>query len=144
MSTAAAYTADSVLAGEKNHFGGFTHHGGGRFVGKESHSVSKTEVSNFPKRNSPGERDGGWDPKARISEMEVDGVSAEVLYPTLGLRLFALEDAELQEACFQIANGLDDRLLQSDTGALDRHPDDLAYNIQQCHQGARALQRRRG
>ena len=36
--------------------------------------------------------------------MEVDGVSAEVLYPTLGLRLFALENAELQEACFQIAN----------------------------------------
>ena len=36
--------------------------------------------------------------------MEVDGVSAEVLYPTYGLRLFALEDAELQEACFKIAN----------------------------------------
>ena len=32
------------------------------------------------------------------------GVSAEVLYPTFGLRLFALEDADVQEACFQIAN----------------------------------------
>src|SRR5204863_6771350 len=58
----------------------------------------------FPPRNSPGEKPGGWDPNARLSEMAVDGVSAEVLYPTFGLRLFALEDAELQEACFQIAN----------------------------------------
>ena len=58
----------------------------------------------FPPRRSPGEKPGGWDPRARVEEMAVDGVSAEVLYPTLGLRLFALEDAELQEACFQIAN----------------------------------------
>ena len=104
MSTAAAYTADSVLAGEK-------------IISADSHIMEaddlwvknltptlKPKYPDFPKRNSPGERDGGWDPKARISEMEVDGVSAEVLYPTLGLRLFALEDAELQEACFQIAN----------------------------------------
>lgn len=102
MSTAAAYTADSVLAGEK-------------IISADSHIMEaddlwvknltptlKPKYPDFPKRNSPGERDGGWDPKARISEMEVDGVSAEVLYPTLGLRLFALEDAELQEACFQI------------------------------------------
>ena len=26
---------------------------------------------------------GGWDPNARIKEMEIDGLSAEVLYPTL-------------------------------------------------------------
>jgi predicted TIM-barrel fold metal-dependent hydrolase len=31
--------------------------------------------------------------------MAVDGVSAEVLYPTLGLKLFAIEDADLQERC---------------------------------------------
>ena len=36
--------------------------------------------------------------------MAVDGVTAEVLYPTLGLRLYAMEDAEAQEACFRIAN----------------------------------------
>jgi len=64
----------------------------------------KEKYPKYPPRKSPGEKAGGWDPKARIKEMEVDGVSAEVLYPTLGLRLFALEDAELQEACFRIAN----------------------------------------
>jgi predicted TIM-barrel fold metal-dependent hydrolase len=64
----------------------------------------KTKYPKFPPRNSPGEKPGGWDPKSRLGEMEVDGVSAEVLYPTFGLRLFALEDADVQEACFQIAN----------------------------------------
>src|SRR4029077_8878510 len=43
------------------------------------------------------QREGGWDPNARIREMEVDGLSAEVLYPTLLLKLFALDDAGLQE-----------------------------------------------
>jgi len=47
---------------------------------------------------------GGWDPNARLTEMVADGVSAEVLYPTLGLRLFGLDDAKLQEACFRCYN----------------------------------------
>ena len=33
---------------------------------------------------------GGWDPTARQKEMATDGVSAEVLYPTLALKLVAL------------------------------------------------------
>src|SRR5207247_1435941 len=64
----------------------------------------KDKYPKYPPRKALGEKPGGWDPRARIKEMEVDGVSAEVLYPTLGLRLFALEAAELQEACFEIAN----------------------------------------
>src|SRR5687767_7828250 len=47
---------------------------------------------------------GGWDPNERIKEMSVDGVSAEVLYPTLALRLFGLEDASLQTECFRVYN----------------------------------------
>ena len=47
---------------------------------------------------------GGWDPRARITEMEKDGLSAEVLYPTLMLDLFALDDPGLQEACFRVYN----------------------------------------
>src|SRR5687767_8421019 len=49
-------------------------------------------------------RPGGADPNARLEEMAVDGVSAEVLYPTYCLRLFGLEDARLQEACFRTYN----------------------------------------
>ena len=36
--------------------------------------------------------------------METDGVSAEVLYPTLALRLFSIADPALQEACFRVYN----------------------------------------
>jgi len=64
----------------------------------------KAKFPQFPPRNTAGEKPGGHDPKARLDEMAVDGVSAEVLYATHGLRLYALEDAELQESCFKIAN----------------------------------------
>lgn len=47
---------------------------------------------------------GGWDPHERIKEMATDGVSAEVLYPTLGLSLFGLDDPAMQEACFRVYN----------------------------------------
>ena len=47
---------------------------------------------------------GGTDPRERIREMEVDGVSAEVLYPTYLLLQFGMDDARLQEACFRAYN----------------------------------------
>jgi len=50
------------------------------------------------------EKTGGWDPNQRLTEMLTDGVSAEVLYPTLGLRLFGQDDLDLQEACFRVYN----------------------------------------
>ena len=69
----------------------------------------KSDVPSFPPRPKTGtamadQRPGGYDPKERIAEMETDGVSAEVLYPTLGLRLFSLNSPEAQEACFRIYN----------------------------------------
>ena len=77
---------------------------------------------------------GGWDPHERQKEMATDGVSAEVLYPTLGLGLFALDDAPLQEACFQVYN---DWLMEYCKAA----PDQLigvamisAYNIESAVQ----------
>lgn len=50
----------------------------------------------FGNEPSFSERPGGFDPKARIDEMAVDGVSAEVLYPSIAMKLFGLEDAQLQ------------------------------------------------
>ena len=47
---------------------------------------------------------GGWNPSERIKEMETDGVSAEVLYPSLGLRLYDMQNGPLQEACFRAYN----------------------------------------
>ncbi len=44
------------------------------------------------------------DPALRIEDQDRDGVSAEVLYTSLGMSLFGLEDAELQLACFRAYN----------------------------------------
>ena len=67
----------------------------------------KDRAPRFPERRS-GEgferRPGGNNPHERVKEMQVDGVSLEVLYPTRALWLFGLEDADLQEACFRIYN----------------------------------------
>ncbi len=47
-----------------------------------------------------GDYVGGLDPTKRIAEMAVDGVSAEVLYPTAGLFVYNQTDVALQQACF--------------------------------------------
>jgi len=47
---------------------------------------------------------GGWDPHARLADLDADGVVADVLYPTCGLSLLQLDDQALQEACFRVYN----------------------------------------
>jgi len=44
-------------------------------------------------------RVGGRDPVERLKDMAIDGMSAEVLYPTLGNSIYRLKDVELIEAC---------------------------------------------
>jgi predicted TIM-barrel fold metal-dependent hydrolase len=60
---------------------------------------------------------GGHDPHERVKEMAVDGVSAEVLYPSRAMQLFGLDDANLQEACFSAYN---DWLIEYCSVDLDR------------------------
>ena len=47
---------------------------------------------------------GGWDPEARLAEQDVDGVSAEVLYPTVGMMLCNHPDFDYKKACFDAYN----------------------------------------
>ncbi|HEY3067195.1 MAG TPA: amidohydrolase family protein, partial [Methylomirabilota bacterium] len=47
---------------------------------------------------------GGWDPEARLAEQDRDGVSAEVLYPTVGMMLCNHPDFDLKHACFEAYN----------------------------------------
>jgi uncharacterized glyoxalase superfamily protein PhnB/predicted TIM-barrel fold metal-dependent hydrolase len=47
---------------------------------------------------------GGRDPRARLGEMAVDGVEAEVLYPSVTMRIFEVPDPALQQACFAAYN----------------------------------------
>ena len=49
------------------------------------------------RRACPGE-------KKRVGEMAADGVSAEVLYPTHGLRALSLDDPELERDCARVYN----------------------------------------
>jgi uncharacterized protein len=46
----------------------------------------------------------GWDPHERTADQDRDGVAAEVIYPTIGMVLCNLEDADYKRACFQAYN----------------------------------------
>jgi predicted TIM-barrel fold metal-dependent hydrolase len=69
--------------------------------------VAGVDLDDLPEMHQAGyaaARPGGWDPKARLEDMVADGVSAEVLYPSLGLGLYWIEDPAFQEACFRAYN----------------------------------------
>jgi predicted TIM-barrel fold metal-dependent hydrolase len=51
-----------------------------------------------------GAHRGGWDPAQRVKDMDQDGVAGDVLYTTLGFRMFWIRDAGFQRACFQVYN----------------------------------------
>ncbi len=60
---------------------------------------------------------GAQDKNKRVSEMAADGVSAEVLYPTHGLKCLSLDDHELEAACCRVYN---DWLIEYCNAAPDR------------------------
>jgi predicted TIM-barrel fold metal-dependent hydrolase len=67
-------------------------------------SLPKRITDQLPFRSPLKDRPkGGMDPKARIGDMDLDGVAAEVLYPTASLKHFELNQ-EVQEAVFPIYN----------------------------------------
>lgn len=49
-------------------------------------------------------RAGGWDPDERLKDMALDGVSAEVLFPTLGKQAWTTGDPDLEAACIKVYN----------------------------------------
>lgn len=49
-------------------------------------------------------RSGGWDPAARLEDMDTDGVAAEVLYPSIGMTLAQSADRDYQLACVRAYN----------------------------------------
>jgi uncharacterized protein len=67
----------------------------------------KDQVPRFPQLevgSSFQTHPGGSDPTHRIKEMETDGLSAEVLFPTYLLPHFAMDDGKLQAVCFRAYN----------------------------------------
>jgi hypothetical protein len=46
----------------------------------------------------------GWDATARIADQARDGVSAEIIYPTIGMMICNHPDIDYKRACFQAYN----------------------------------------
>jgi len=72
---------------------------GGFGIGK-----SGDDLKQHLKKGYEAARPSGWDPAERLKDQDVDGVSAEVIYTTLGMSLFGLDDSALQQACFRAYN----------------------------------------
>lgn len=62
-----------------------------------------TPAAMYGKQVEEGRR-GGWDPNARLEDMAIDGVEAEVVYPSLGMFAMSIPDAGLQAACYRAYN----------------------------------------
>jgi len=65
---------------------------------------SGKDLKEFMREGYEAARPSGWDPAERIKDQELDGVDAEILYPTLGMTVFSIADAQLQRACFTAYN----------------------------------------
>src|SRR6266849_9332212 len=72
---------------------------GGFGIGK-----SGEELKEHLQKGYEAARPSGWDPAERIKDQDIDGVQAEVIYTTLGMPLFGLDDDELRRACFGAYN----------------------------------------
>ncbi len=66
--------------------------------------VDPKDAAEFVRRGYAACRPGGWDPVERIKDMDLDGVDAEILYPGLGMYLYAIPDHELQRDAFRAYN----------------------------------------
>ncbi|MCB2058999.1 MAG: amidohydrolase [Novosphingobium sp.] len=47
---------------------------------------------------------GAYDPKARLAELDREGIEAEIIYTSLGLNMYSMDDREFQQACFRAFN----------------------------------------
>jgi predicted TIM-barrel fold metal-dependent hydrolase len=64
-----------------------------------------SEYSEFQKAtNYDDALPGGWEAAPRLKDMALDGVEAEVIYTTLGFRLFGLLDEPFQRELFRVYN----------------------------------------
>lgn len=89
-------------------------------------------------KNESAAHPGGNDPRARIEEMAVDGVSAEVLYPTVQMDQFGMTDAALQEACFRAYN---DWLIEYCSFSPERLYGIAAISVFNVENGIREMER---
>jgi len=102
--------------------------------------VNKTgkELREHQTKGYEAARPGGWDPAERLKDQDADGVEAEVIYSSLGLPLFALDDAELQIACFKAYNDWIAEFASHDRKRLYPVP---LISLEDISQGVKELER---
>jgi predicted TIM-barrel fold metal-dependent hydrolase len=83
-------------------------------------------------------RPGGWDPMERLKDQDADGVEAEVIYSSLGLPLFALDDPKLQCASFRAYNDWIAEFASHDRKRLYPMP---LISLEDVSQGVKELKR---
>ena len=57
-----------------------------------------------PEWNSADRPTGGWDPEARLADMDAEGIAQAVLFPTTGLFFAGIDDAALETALCRAYN----------------------------------------
>jgi predicted TIM-barrel fold metal-dependent hydrolase len=86
-------------------------------------------------------RPGGYMPDARIQDMDIDGVAAEVVYPTVGFVLYNMvRDSELLSACFRAYN---DWIAEFCNAYPQRLKGVALINLDDVQEGVEELQRAR-
>ena len=81
---------------------------------------------------------GGYDPEQHIKDMEIDGVSGEVLYPSQGLFYFKIIDSALMSAVFRAYN---DWLAEFCATNPNRLKGIAMINLDDVRDGVRELER---
>ena len=66
--------------------------------------VPSKDLPEFIKKGFEAAPASVWDPAARIKDQDLDGVQAEVIYTSMGMPLYGLDDTALRTACFRAYN----------------------------------------
>jgi predicted TIM-barrel fold metal-dependent hydrolase len=66
--------------------------------------VPSEELPEYIKKGFEAAPASVWDPAARIKDQDRDGVRAEVIYTSMGMPLYGLDDVGLRAACFRAYN----------------------------------------
>jgi predicted TIM-barrel fold metal-dependent hydrolase len=81
---------------------------------------------------------GGYDPEQHLRDMELDGVSGEVLYPSQGLFYFRVADTALMSAIFRASNDWLAEFCRTDPARLKGI---AMINLDDVQDGIRELER---
>src|SRR6266436_3899123 len=119
--------ADQVLSGI-----GLISNAGARFEAPETIS-GRGRFEDVPR--------GGYDPHQHLSDMRLDGVAGEILYPSQGLFYFRLADGALMSAIFRAYNDWLAEFCRTDASRLKGiamiNLDDVQDGIKELERAAR-------